>query len=663
MGSTNAPMQAPGIPADELLRLMALHGLGLLDSAADEAYDRVTRLAARALDAPIVLVSLVDRSRQWFKSCVGLDAREISREISFCGHAILQTEPFVVRDAALDARFAGNPLVTGAPHIRAYLGIPLRTRAGLAIGTLCAIDRRPRTFSADEMQIFVEYAQIVQQIIQAEEQTAQIRSVVESARENEQLYRQTFEQAAVGMVHTAIDGRLLRVNQAFCRMLGFEPAELCALSFLDITHPDDVAPDSHQFQRLLSGEMPSFEVEKRYLRKDGDYIWAHLSCGLKRNAARQVEYAIAVVEDISARKRVEAELLEARDTLQQQVAAQTRKLQEANDALRRQSKATFESTLAVCRAEVRLRTIANSVPAMIGYWDAQLRCEFANRAYHDWFGSDPNKIMGMSMPEFLGPELFAAVEPHVRLALSGHEQQFERPHLRADGRPMITDTRYLPDTTDSGETRGFYVLVTDVTALREAQRALEQLNAKLVADSVTDYLTGLCNRRLFSQRSEEALRRFNSDGQPYGLILLDLDDFKRINDRYGHDVGDEVLRAVGRILRSELRDVNDVAARLGGEELALLCVGTADETALCQLAERLRVQISRESVPSALGLVHFTGSFGVSSCRAGDSGWKHIYARADAALYQAKTSGEDRVVYEGGAVEAPSGRFRALCAG
>jgi diguanylate cyclase (GGDEF)-like protein len=221
----------------------------------------------------------------------------------------------------------------------------------------------------------------------------------------------------------------------------------------------------------------------------------------------------------------------------------------------------------------------------------------------------------------------------------------------------------LPDTTDSGETRGFYVLVTDVTALREAQQALEQLNAKLVTDSVTDYLTGLCNRRLFSQRSEEAMRRFKDTGQPYGLILLDLDDFKRINDRHGHDVGDEVLRAVGRILRSELREGGDVAARLGGEELALLCVGTADEMALCQIAERLRIQISRESVPSALGLVQFTGSFGVAGCLAEDSGWKHIYARADSALYQAKASGKDRVVFEGGAVESPSGRFRALRAG
>jgi len=105
-------------PLDEIQRLRTLQGLNLLDTLPEERFDRFTRLAARLFDVPIALVSLVDRNRQWFKSREGLEASETSRDISFCGHAILREEPLVIPDALRDPRFADNPLVTSAPHIR-----------------------------------------------------------------------------------------------------------------------------------------------------------------------------------------------------------------------------------------------------------------------------------------------------------------------------------------------------------------------------------------------------------------------------------------------------------------------------------------------------------------------------------------------------------------
>jgi len=139
-------MQSPLIPEDESLRLAALRELGILDTPSEERFDQITATVKLLFDAPIVLVSLVDEKRQWFKSRQGLDAFEIARDISFCGHTILGDDVFVVEDALQDPRFQDNPLVTGEPCIRFYAGAPLSGLNGLKLGTLCVIDRKPREF-------------------------------------------------------------------------------------------------------------------------------------------------------------------------------------------------------------------------------------------------------------------------------------------------------------------------------------------------------------------------------------------------------------------------------------------------------------------------------------------------------------------------------------
>ena len=138
------------VPANEAERLTALREYHVLDTGAEQAYDDITALAAHICGVPIAMVSLVDESRQWFKSKLGLNQRETPRDVAFCAHAILQTEPLVVRDAMKDGRFADSALVTRAPHIRFYAGFPLTTRDGHNLGTLCAIDRKPRRLTAQQ---------------------------------------------------------------------------------------------------------------------------------------------------------------------------------------------------------------------------------------------------------------------------------------------------------------------------------------------------------------------------------------------------------------------------------------------------------------------------------------------------------------------------------
>lgn len=155
-------MLKPPLPLDETARLLSLHSLRILDTPAEDRFDRITRMAKRFFGVEICLISLVDSERQWFKSKQGLDACETGREISFCGHAILGEDIFVVNDASKDIRFADNPLVTEEPSIRFYAGCPIHGTDGYRIGTLCLIDSKPRDFSAEDDETLRDLASLIE---------------------------------------------------------------------------------------------------------------------------------------------------------------------------------------------------------------------------------------------------------------------------------------------------------------------------------------------------------------------------------------------------------------------------------------------------------------------------------------------------------------------
>lgn len=163
-------MLKPSLPIDETQRLLSLHSLKILDTPSEERYDRITRMAKRLFEVDICLVSLVDKDRQWFKSRQGLDACETSREISFCGHAILGDEPFIVSDTFEDERFADNPLVTSAPNIRFYAGCPIRNPDGFRIGTLCIIDSQPKTLDKDDVDALKDLAAMIEDEVKVSSQ-------------------------------------------------------------------------------------------------------------------------------------------------------------------------------------------------------------------------------------------------------------------------------------------------------------------------------------------------------------------------------------------------------------------------------------------------------------------------------------------------------------
>ena len=150
----------PALPANEPARLAALAATGLVGSAPETVFDRLTWLAAQITGSPIAMLTLVDEQRQWFKSRVGIGFTETPRDMAFCSHTILGGEPMMVADARLDGRFRDNPLVTGPPHVCFYAGVPLVDARGFRLGALCVMDREPRRLRERELRALKELAAI-----------------------------------------------------------------------------------------------------------------------------------------------------------------------------------------------------------------------------------------------------------------------------------------------------------------------------------------------------------------------------------------------------------------------------------------------------------------------------------------------------------------------
>jgi diguanylate cyclase (GGDEF)-like protein/PAS domain S-box-containing protein len=348
--------------------------------------------------------------------------------------------------------------------------------------------------------VISEAAEVASAIDQAgkllRQRTAALEEMNRSLAESEGQFRATFDQAAVGIAHIAIDGHWLRVNHKLCEIVGYSHEELSARTFQDITYPSDLAADLDLVHQVLAGEIPTYSMEKRYVRKDGSLVWINLTVSLVRTPAGAPDYFVSVVEDIQRRKDAEAALEVSREShrkkLEQEVADRTADLLAANQEL--------------------------------------------------------------------------------------------------------------------------------AHAVRK------------------DLMTGLQNRVSANEHLHQEFRRLKRSGVPYAVLFMDIDHFKKINDTYGHETGDHVLKQFADTLVASLRE-SDFVARFGGEEFLALLPETDVEGALA-IAEKIRRGISEQSFPVVERL---TVSIGVAIAWAKDANEDDAVRRADAALYQAKHDGRNTV--------------------
>jgi transcriptional regulator with PAS, ATPase and Fis domain len=235
--------QAP-LPPNEDERLLDLQSYEILDSPAEEAFDEITRIASIIFDMPIALVSLVDKDRQFFKSHVGLEARETHRNLAFCAHTIIDSGVMVVEDAAEDPRFVDNTLVTEDPRIRFYAGAPLITDEGNKLGTLCVIDTKPRTITLQQENILQALAHRVMSEMKLRRANSQLRGT----RDNVNRMLNTLSDGVIAINRS---GDITFVDSKAAQIFGIQIENAKGCSWEEVL---DIGPDATDaLRKLLTG--------------------------------------------------------------------------------------------------------------------------------------------------------------------------------------------------------------------------------------------------------------------------------------------------------------------------------------------------------------------------------------------------------------------------
>ncbi|MFK4135718.1 diguanylate cyclase domain-containing protein [Pseudomonas luteola] len=615
------------LPANEEARLQLLRSLDLLDTPAEETFDRVTRVVSELLQVPIALVSLIDERRQWFKSAVGLEVCETPRDLAFCSHALHAEDMLLVEDALKDPRFADNPLVTGEPYVRFYAGVPLRSAEGLVLGTLCAIDTKPRVIQKRIQARLKDLALIVEKELLQREAAQAARLIQEQDRAAllyaEARFLAMFEHSPIGKTLVDLQGRFAEVNPRLCKILGYTVEELRQKTFSDVTYPGDLATDLNLVADLMFIRRQAYSLEKRYIHKDGRLIWVEIHVTLVRDASGNPLHFIAVVHEIGQRKEHEALQFNYQDELEKQVQQRTLELQSSRETL---------------------QTITDNLPILIAQVDKDLCYRFNNDVYRQVFNINPAKLLGKPLAAMLRPDLYAELLPCFERALAGERVTHDNIQYSLE-QDRIWSATYIPDIRN-GEVKGFYVMSQDVTERKRAEKVL-------VDKAMLDPLTGLPNRRALQDKLEQIVEASKITNVSFALFFLDLDGFKLANNTHGHEGGDEILKQVAIRLTHAVRK-DDFVSRLAGDEFVIIAAGVTTASICSRIAKTVCDTIN---VPYVLsnGPARIGTSIGIAlSATIENLSAETIMAQADAAMYEAKRRGRNNYQFASGLAELPN---------
>ncbi|WP_238550558.1 diguanylate cyclase [Blastomonas sp. AAP53] len=310
----------------EQARLGVLNSLNLLDTPHEREFDTIVQLAQRLTGCKIALVSLVDKDRQWFKSKIGLDVDETPREFAFCAHAVAADDVLVVPDATQDDRFSSNPLVTGAPNIRFYAGVPIHAETQqtpsrrVPLGTLCVIDDTPRDFDPGDMKLLAELAQVVETLIAARTSTAEAVRFAEERERNLQALdrkhrqlRQAERMAKIGSWRLTLADNKTEWSEQTYAIHGVPPGDGKPLdSALDFYPPKARATLTEALERTMATGEP-FDIETDFNTAQGEYRRVRSMGEIEMDKGQPVAL-IGVFQDVTARFQMEEALRHAAHT-------------------------------------------------------------------------------------------------------------------------------------------------------------------------------------------------------------------------------------------------------------------------------------------------------------------------------------------------------------
>jgi diguanylate cyclase (GGDEF)-like protein/PAS domain S-box-containing protein len=454
---------------------------------------------------------------------------------------------------------------------------------------VCYLQRRAEE---DEGPFLKEERQLIDAIAERLGQIADLKRADQALRLQASQYATLLATTTDGYWRCKPDGRLLEVNDAYCRMSGYTREELLSMSIPQLEAVESPEQVARRIQQVLEDGFECFET--RHRRKDGETWDVEMSVSYWRQAGELLQFA----RDITRRKRAEEAL--------RNVGIYNRSL-----------------------IEVSLDPLMTiSVDGMI---------TDVNEATVQATGMPRSLLVGSDFSSyFTEPERARA--GYREVFAKGYVTDYPLSLRHVSGR--VTEVLYNASVYRNarGEVAGAFAAARDITERRKLERELER-------QAHIDMLTDLNNRRHFLELAELELARARRHNEPLSLLMMDLDHFKQVNDRYGHHVGDAVLQKLAELCRHTFRAI-DIVGRLGGEEFAALLPETPIEQAL-EVAERLRAAVDGAGVTVEGGApVHFTISVGVAAFGAQEATIEAALKRADAALYQAKNAGRNRVCRE-----------------
>lgn len=395
----------------------------------------------------------------------------------------------------------------------------------------------------------------------------------------------------LGLFHVDAHGQCTYVNRTYEEISGIERGAALGDGWVKAVHPEDRIKVFQTWHKCNQDGKP-YQGQYRFLHSDGKVVWVSVKTAPVIIDGTAVGH-VGSVDDITTRRNAE-------------------------QALR--------------LSEARMRTITDTLPAMVAFVGADERYRFNNIAYEAVYGIRRDKLRGMHVREVLGEVAYAKVKPQIDRALRGEKVTFQL-ESEHTGQYHCAELSYIPQwDEDHLEIVGFHVMNQDITAQKLEERRLLQL-------AQIDSLTGFANRAGFKQKLTDALTRNFNHRNLMGLLFIDLDRFKPVNDQYGHPVGDQLLKKFAERLGHALR-ASDSIARLGGDEFTVIMEDVPKTTHAEQVAAKI-VQIMQEPFDLDGIIVNISVSIGVAFCHSGSCDATTLIKRADDMLYKAKEAGRN----------------------
>ncbi len=414
--------------------------------------------------------------------------------------------------------------------------------------------------------------------------------------ESEEQSLSTIELAAIGIAHVDAAGRFLHANRCLCELLGYRREELLGMTIKQVSHPQDKNVTDEVRARLRAGLIDSFQLEKRYLRKDGTAVWVGLTISVARGPSGEPLHDIAVVQDISARKQAEEELRESNERFLSLINLSSDWYWEQDDQ--------FRFTL-MAGGKNRGRT---------------------GITMSDHFGKTRWDFPALNLSDAEWAKHRAQLERHEPF----HDFEIRRPDR--DGRPHWASISGEPIFDAGGRFRGYRGVGREITGRKLNEERIQYL-------ATHDGLTGLPNRAMFSQLLNLAIPSAGRYGRKFAVLFIDLDRFKVINDSLGHEAGDTLLRETATRLKKVLR-ASDIVARLGGDEFVVLLQEVKGAEQVAAAARKILSAVIKPM--QILGQeCRVTASIGVSMFPADAGDEQSLMRNADIAMYLAKEEGKN----------------------